>query len=452
MITNGDNERFIIGFAMQSGKAVSFLYDNGLSMEDFHNRDYAFLYDCILSLLGTRQNISALALQEFIKSKTIDELHFVSLGRGERKLEAVERIALLIRNISDNFHNSEKFADIFTAIKKVKEEAERKKILLLIQSTHSKIIEGEDIPASVEGLISELSNTQHKHCESDVVNLFEATKKALAQLEAEERGEILRYTTGFNNLDGLLHGIDAGTFTVVVAEQGIGKSFLISQMAMHLAKKNIPVALLSLEMQAEQIARRTAGAKKQISLPEQRERLEKLQSETKGLPFYIRTKSITLDNIGNRLQSLQRNKKIRILFLDYLQLVGLPSKGNPTTELDALSKKLKQLTQDTGISIVCIASVLTKAISQRNDRKPIPSDIRGSSQILFDCDLFFSLWKPYEDEFQNYIELKILKGREGQFGECAFEFDADTLKLKETELKAEPMQEQNKMRKAFSMQ
>ena len=223
-------------------------------------------------------------------------------------------------------------------------------------------------------------------------------------------------TTGFMDLDNKLSGFHNSDLVILAARPSMGKTALLINFAVDACKSlyekhkkkskaELPaVGVFSLEMSAEQLATRMlsmntkidSSALKSGKVNEQHyNELRKQAQFMSELPFYIDdTPALTISAIRTRARRLKRKHNLAILFIDYLQLIRGSSghSENRVLEISEITQGLKALAKELNIPIIT-ASQLSRAVEQREDKRPMLSDLRESGSIEQDADIVMFIYR-----------------------------------------------------------
>ena len=223
-------------------------------------------------------------------------------------------------------------------------------------------------------------------------------------------------TTGLKDLDRLLGGLHDSDLLVLAGRPGMGKSALATTIAFNAAKffeeenkkpnaVKKSVALFSLEMSAEQLATRILSAKAKISgedirtgkiSNDQFDELAAGVSLLSKMPLYIdETPGITVPAIWNRARRLKRDKNsgLGLIVIDYLQLITPSSKTEGRVqELSQMTRNLKIMAKDLNVPVL-VLSQLSRSVEQRDNKKPLLSDLRESGSIEQDADIVMFVYR-----------------------------------------------------------
>lgn len=223
-------------------------------------------------------------------------------------------------------------------------------------------------------------------------------------------------TTGLTDLDKLLGGLHDSDLIVLAGRPGMGKSALATTIAFNAAKffdqenqrkgsVKKSVALFSLEMSAEQLATRILSAKAKISGEDIRtgkisnDQFDELAAGVallSKIPLYIdETAGMTITNIRNRARRLKRDKNVGLglIVIDYLQLMSSAGKAeNRVQELSAMTRNLKIMAKELNVPVL-VLSQLSRSVEQRDNKKPMLSDLRESGSIEQDADIVMFVYR-----------------------------------------------------------
>ncbi|MEO7655209.1 MAG: replicative DNA helicase [Sphingomicrobium sp.] len=264
----------------------------------------------------------------------------------------------------------------------------------------------------------------------------DASKEALAMAERalNSGGHLSGLTTGLDSLNSKIGGLHKSDLLIVAGRPGMGKSALGTNMAFAAAQRYLrdqedgidpaksagsPVAIFSLEMSADQLATRILAEQSGISsenlrmgrISQQEFRsLARAAAELQSLPLYIDdTPGLTIAALRTRARRLKRQKNIGLVVVDYLQLLqgtGRNSNENRVQEISEISRGMKQLAKELDVPVVAL-SQLSRAVEQREDKRPQLSDLRESGSIEQDADIVMFIYR--EDYYVGSREPKAPK-------------------------------------------
>ena len=298
--------------------------------------------------------------------------------------------------------------------------------------------ESEDLNTIVENAEKSILEVNSGRMVKEIKPIQEVLVKAQQELEflAKNGGDVTGVPTGFYDLDKRTTGFHGNELIIIAGRPGMGKSALAINMATNMAvnyKKS--VALFNLEMGSTQIVNRMLSSVGQIN--RQKLRTGKLDhtdwkkyNETLSLladtKFFIDdTPGITVSEIRSKCRRLKNSDKgLDCIIIDYLQLISSSNKysGQRTNEVSEISRDLKKLAMELEVPVIALAQ-LSRGVEQREDKRPLMSDLKESGSIEQDADIVMFL---YCDDYYKFkskdrpqlspTELIISKHRSGGTG------------------------------------
>jgi replicative DNA helicase len=315
--------------------------------------------------------------------------------------------------------------------------------------------------------------------EGKAKSFAEATKEALEMAERalNSGGHLSGFTTGLESLNSKIGGLHKSDLVIVAGRPGMGKSSLATNIAFAAAQRLLrdredgiepaksagtAVALFSLEMSADQLATRILAEQSGISSENLRmgrisqqefRQLARAAAELQSLPLYLDdTPGLTIAALRTRARRLKRQKGIGMVIVDYLQLLqgtGRSSNDNRVNEISEISRGLKTLAKELDVPVVAL-SQLSRAVEQREDKRPQLSDLRESGSIEQDADIVLFIYRedyylaakqpaddhPEIDKWREEMarvygmaEVIVAKQRHGSTGKVRLKFDSRITKF-----------------------
>lgn len=251
-----------------------------------------------------------------------------------------------------------------------------------------------------------------------------ATNKALGMIELaiNSGGHISGKTTGFNSINDKCGGLHNSDLVILAGRPGMGKSSLATNIAFNCADRRLRdrrdeiedgksvgagVALFSLEMSADQLATRILAEQAGISSEALRmgkisrddfQKLSFASQRLAELPLFIDdTPALTIAALRTRARRLKRKHDIGLVIVDYLQLLQGSGRANDNrvNEISEISRGLKTLAKELDVPVIAL-SQLSRAVEQRDDKRPMLSDLRESGSIEQDSDM---VWFIYREDY-----------------------------------------------------
>jgi len=241
-------------------------------------------------------------------------------------------------------------------------------------------------------------------------------------------GGLLGVTSGYLDLDYRTLGFQNGDSIILAGRPGMGKTALGLNICYRAARSGVPTGFLSLEMAKEQLTQRLLSVigridhhrlRKGALSPEEEHKLEEALQETNKLPLYILERShLTPQTLRSCCRKLYR-LGVRLVVLDYLQLMNVPGERSREQEIACISRSIKGIAKELNIPILTLAQ-LNRQVENRDDKRPRLSDLRESGSLEADADLVLLLYRDevYRENSPkaNLAEVIIAKHRNGPIG------------------------------------
>lgn len=234
------------------------------------------------------------------------------------------------------------------------------------------------------------------------------TDKAFERIlhSVDHPNELTGIPTGFRSIDKTISGLQPSNLIIIAARPAMGKTAFVQTMLLNIAKAGYPVGLISLEMSADELTDRTlkqhfamassVTAQELASGCFNRSDLANITKQTAQLPYYIEDSQYSLSDIRTTARILVRERNVKVIAIDYLQLVNNTSvnrNASRENEVASVSRTLKALAKELKVPIVALAQ-LNRQLANRNDPVPQLSDLRESGSIEQDADLVAFLHRP----------------------------------------------------------
>lgn len=254
-------------------------------------------------------------------------------------------------------------------------------------------------------------------------------------LLSTRKTDITGVPSGYRDLDELTGGFQKSDLIILAARPSVGKTALGLNVAQNVAHAGETVAVFSLEMAASQLVQRMICAEGLIDAQKLRvggleeddwEKLTKAIGLLGNAPIYIDdTPGVTVHDIRTKCRKLKKQKGLGLILIDYLQLIYSNSKANRQEQVSEISKALKNLARELEVPVIAL-SQLSRSVEQRQDKRPMLSDIRESGSIEQDADIVAFLYRDdyynKESEQKNIVEVNIAKHRNGPTGTVELAF------------------------------
>ncbi len=428
---NLDAERSVLGAILLDNHALNAAIEN-LRPEDFFLDQHRRVFTQMIALGESQQAIDLVTLTE--------ELH----RRGD--LEAAGG-APYLASLADGMpkvSNIEHYARI------VKEKALLRNLIHATHNIQQHAFEGEDgADAILDNAESSIFALAEDRVKAGLVSIKDVVKDNFDRLEKifREGKSITGISTGYSELDKLLSGFQPSELLILAARPSQGKTALALNLAENIAiRSGEPVAIFSLEMSKESLLQRLVASVAQIDAHKFRtghlsredwRRMTEALGTISSAPVWIDDSgSISVLEIGAKARRLMRDKGLKLLIVDYLQLITARGRFNSRQEeVSSISRNLKGLAKELKIPVL-VLSQLTRA-PEREERGPQLSDLRESGAIEQDADVVMFIYRPnfYKvdaaPEERDQADILIAKQRNGPTDKVKFIFRSRLTRFEE---------------------
>ncbi|HKM22777.1 MAG TPA: replicative DNA helicase [Lachnospiraceae bacterium] len=408
-------EQSVIGSMMMDKEAI-LVASETVRTEDFYGKQYGILFEAMVELYNEGKPVDLVTLQNRLKEKDvppeISSLEFVkelvdavpTSANIKYYANIVAEKALLRRLIRTN-------EDIANACYSGKETTE-----YILEDTEKRIFD-----------IVQRRNT------GDFVPISEVVINALERINAaaQTKGSVTGIPTGFKDLDYKMAGLQPSDLILIAARPSMGKTAFVLNIAQHVCfKQNISAAIFSLEMSKEQLVNRLLSMESRVNSQSIRTG-DMTDSDWDSIVVGANTianshlviddtPGISISELRSKCRKYKLEHDLKLVIIDYLQLMsGSGHSDSRQQEISEISRSLKSLARELNVPIIAL-SQLSRAVEQRENHRPMLSDLRESGAIEQDADVVMFL---YRDDYYNKdtetpdeAEVIIAKQRNGPIG------------------------------------
>ncbi len=448
-----DLEEVVLGAMMIDKKGVDEVIDI-LHSDVFYKDAHRYIYEAIFTLFESSEPVDLLTVSaQLKKAGRLDQVggdfYLVKLTQ---KVASSAHIEFHARIILQKY--------IQRSLIKISNE--------IIEDAYDDSSDVFDLLDNAEAKLYEVTQGNLKRSAETAQNLVIMAKKKIEEISNKEG--LSGIPSGFDKVDKLTSGWQPSDLIIIAARPGMGKTALTLSMARNMAvNSNIPVAFFSLEMSSVQLITRLISSETGLSSEKLRTgRLEKheweqLNVKVKSLekaPLFIDdTPSLSIFDLRAKARRLVSQHKIRLIILDYLQLMtagGSQKGGNREQEISTISRNLKALAKELDVPVIAL-SQLSRAVETRGgSKRPILSDLRESGAIEQDADIVSFIYRPeyykideWDDEertpTQGQAEFIVAKHRNGGLDNIRLKFIAQLGKFDNLDDFDSPFEFQSKM-------
>ena len=411
-----DAEQAVLGSMLTDNDAVMAAVEV-LKEDAFYREDNKIIYQAILNLYSKSEPIDIITLK--------DELE--SMGKFEQ-VGGFEYLASLPDKVPTT-------ANVQKYIKIVEENS----VLRNLIKTANEIIElgynpTEDVEDIMDGAEKKIFDIMQSKNTKSYTPIKDVLVESFTNLEKlyNQKQHVTGVPTQFYDLDDKTAGLHGSELILVAARPAMGKTAFALNIATNAAlRANVPVAIFSLEMSKDQLVNRMLCSEAMVD--SNKVRTGKLDEEdwtklaeaigplSKAGVYIDDTPGISVMEIRTKCRKLKMEKNIGLVVIDYLQLISGSNKrnGSREQEISEISRSLKVLAKELNVPVIAL-SQLSRAVEQRDDHRPMLSDLRESGAIEQDADIVMFL---YRDDYYNkesaekdIAEVIIAKQRGGSTG------------------------------------
>lgn len=429
-------EQSVLGAVFISPETMISLADE-LTPDDFYKPANKIVFKTMLSLLE--------------KGEPIDATTMVSALTNQGDISNIGGINYVVElvNSTPTSKNVEHYAKL------VKEKATLRKVIAELSESLSSAYQGDisinEIIEKTEKSMLDISNQNAGTGFRNVADILD-THMQIVETRSQTDGFVTGLSTGFVGLDKITTGLHEGNLIILAARPAMGKTALALNIAKHVATvERKPAVIFSLEMGAEELIERMVASEGMIPgyhlktgnlSTDEWKRLVHAQSNLYDVPIFVDdTAGIRISDIRSKARKLsQEMGGLGIIIIDYLQLITGSKRENRQQIVSEISRELKILAKDLRVPVIAL-SQLSRSVEQRQDKRPMLSDLRESGSIEQDADIVAFLYRDayYQkeqadsQEANNVTELILEKNRHGSLGTVKLYFHKEYTKFSSVE-------------------
>ena len=387
-----------------------------LSGEDFYNKQYGVLFEAMCELNEGGEPVDLVTLQERMRTRDVPP--------EVSSLEFIREI-LTMPITSANIKN---YANI------VAEKSTLRRLIRLNEDiANTCYAEKESLEAILEDTEKRVFQLVQRRTTDSYVPIRQVVMNAMDKIEfaAKNKGSVTGIPTGFLDLDYRTAGMQPSDLILIAARPSMGKTAFELNIAHYVAfRKNMTLAIFSLEMSKEQLVNRMFSMESNVD--SQKLRTGQLNDQEwerliegagvigKSSLIIDDTPGISIAELRSKCRKYKLEHNLSMVIIDYLQLMtGSGKSDSRQQEISDISRSLKALARELSVPVIAL-SQLSRAVEQRPDHRPMLSDLRESGAIEQDADVVMFI---YRDEYYNHdsekkgiAEIIIAKQRNGPIG------------------------------------
>jgi len=413
---NVEAEQAVIGAVLLQPEALITAMER-IRSEDFYSVAHQRIYEAMIELGESNQPVDLITLTAHLQDQGL--------------LEEIGGVSYLakVANAVPTAANVDYYAQIVE---------EKSMLRRLIRTATNIVTDGyansEDVAVLLSDAEKKILEISNRRSSSGFISIRDVLMEVFEKVEFlySNKGGTTGIPSGFVDLDRMTAGFQRSDLVIVAARPSVGKTAFALNIAQNVGvRARETVAIFSLEMSAAQLVQRMICAEANVDAQRMRtghlegDDWEKLTMAIGALSeaqiFIDDTPGITVADIRAKCRRLKKEKGLGMILIDYLQLIQGRGKAgeNRQQEVSEISRTLKQIARELEVPVIAL-SQLSRGVEQRQDKRPMMSDLRESGSIEQDADIVSFLYRDdyydKESEKKNIIEIIIAKQRNGPVG------------------------------------
>ena len=415
---NAEAEKSALGAALLSKDALTDIID-AVTAADFYDAAHREIFSVMVDLFRNNVSVDIITVCEELKKR--------------KALEAAGGRAYIAALSSEapSTVNAGEYAKI------VAEKAAMRRLIETAENIREKAYEESMEPSEIldfaeKGIFEIAQNRQT----SDFSPIKEVLLENVAMIDRaiQTKGQVIGLSTGFKRLDELTSGLQKSDLVIIAARPAMGKTAFALNVAQNAAiKSGASVLIFSLEMSKAQLGQRLLAMESRVEMQKLKtgnierndwDRINMALDSLSRANIHIDdTPGVSVLEMKNKCRRLKSEKGLDLIVIDYLQLMKAEGRADSRQqEISTLSRYLKLLAREMDCPVI-VLSQLSRAPEQRQDHRPILSDLRESGSIEQDADIVMFL---YRDDYYNkensekpgVCEINLAKHRSGPTETC----------------------------------
>lgn len=414
-VASEEAELGVVGCCMLDNNAIDDAVTAGIKADWFYDVRCRDLWLILAKMRDDRVPIDLVTLSDRLKGDSFNRVG--SIEFASRAMDSVPSAA-----------NLPYYLDI------ARDKHRSRQLIEINQEAINTVYSGDKkIDTLLDGFESKLMGIRSEHSTDSDFNGKQIATSAITLLQDRCAGKNDAISTGWTQMDKMLRGgLRGGQIFVIAGRPGAGKTAFALSLLSSLCSSGVPTGFISLEMSVEEVGVRLLAIESQVDVGRYDNQTQPTEGDMKKLALatarIAKTRILVNDRPNQTAQSIAakarrwvRAEGMRVLAVDYLQLITASEGKERREQIDAISRSMKLLAKELKIPIILLAQ-LNRAIERDGNRKPRLSDLRESGAIEQDADVVGMLYsvEPQESDAPQSgprkIDLYIAKQRAGPFG------------------------------------
>lgn len=385
---NIEAEKAVLGAAFLSGDALVEAMEY-VQPEDFYRRAHQIIFQKMVDLNDQDKPIDALTMREQLDKTN----HLEDIGGFSYIVELAEAVPTA--------------ANVVYYAKIVQEKSVLRKLIQTATDIVTRSYTGEEeVPDLLDEAERSILNVAETRNQDGFKEIKDVLKEAFEEIDrlSQNDSDVTGLSTGYPQLDKMTTGLHEDELVILAARPAVGKTAFALNIAQNVGTQtDKTVAIFSLEMSAQSLVNRMLCAEGsidanhlrtgQLSEEEWRNLVVAMGSLSKTSIYIDDTAGIKIAEIRAKCRRLAKEQgNLGLIVIDYLQLIEGTNRENRQQEVSDISRQLKKLAKELNVPVIAL-SQLSRGVEQRQDKRPVLSDIRESGSIEQDADIVGFLYR-----------------------------------------------------------
>lgn len=409
-------EQAVLGAMICKNDVITDVLDR-LTVNDFYEQRNKVMFSAIKKLAADRKPADLVTITQALNES------------GDLERCGGVMYVTSIANAVPSASNVGAYVDI------VVDRSKRRKLMETTSMIQSRLKEEDDIDLVLDDAQGEITKTILRNCNDDIQTTPEMIMEYVDWMNNRRAmGDETGTMSGFKDLDKMTHGFQEGELDILAARPAMGKTALALNIASNACDKGKSVLMFSLEMSKEQLLSRLVAVNKKIdsnTVMNPSEMTDNQYNEFLQFSNEVYSKwklriddraAITPTELANKARRIKARDGLDMIIVDYLQLMdgtrGGKASESRVQEISYITRELKKTAKDLEVPVIAL-SQLSRSVEQRQDKRPMLSDLRESGSIEQDADIVMFLYREnyyYPECGHNVTELIMSKHRNGPIG------------------------------------
>lgn len=425
-------EESLLGNIILYPDALRQTIDAGITAEDFYLEKHQSIFNIMSVMYENKQKVDTVSLSSKLKDFGV----YDRIGGLEYLMQ--------LANTTISASNTAEYISI------IRNKSLARKVIKVGEEISNDAYNGEvSVDEMLENVERKVTEVTRSKTSNDFKRGEEVFADAIRHIEViqEAGSDVTGVKTQFTYLDKMTAGFQKGDLIIVAARPSMGKTALALNIALRSAEITPgAIAIFSLEMPSEQVAIRILAAASEVPIQKLRtgnlndqdwSKLNVAVQKLKRQNFYIDdTPGIKVSEMYAKARKLAQDQGLYMIVVDYIQLIQATGRSDSRQqEVSEISRRLKAMARELNVPLIAL-SQLSRSVEQRQDKRPMLSDLRESGALEQDADLVLFL---YRDAYYNHddteqpesedVELLLSKHRNGPTGKIRLSFTKDINKF-----------------------